>query len=86
MRPDIMRLGRRAVIDVAANVEIELFPAPVRLPAQGVSIFDLLSVAIDVGDLLDVFGTEEFWFLPFFEFPVGIDEENAFAAGWLRAC
>ena len=79
MSPDIMRFGRRAVIDVTANVQIEVFAFDLADRHDAGILLDLQTVAIDVCDLLDVFRSQRVLVLGFPVFPIRIDEQHVFA-------
>ncbi len=75
--PDVVRFRRRGVIDVAADVEVEFLPLQF-LDRHFPGVFCYAQpVAVDVGDLLDVFGPQRVLVLAFLVFPVGVDEEHA---------
>jgi hypothetical protein len=81
MGADIMGLGRRSVVHIAADVAVPVlgFNLAHRHEA-GIAVHRLL-LAIDVDDFADVLGAEEVLRLALAVFAVGIDEENLFPVG-----
>ena len=75
---NIMWLGRWAVVNIAANVEVVVFL--LKLADQHIAsiLRHIRMVVVDVCDFFNVFRPQRILVLAFFVFPVCIDEQHAF--------
>ncbi len=78
---DIVRLGRRGVIDVAADVAVPVLGLDLADGHEAGVAVHILPLAIDVDDFADVLGAEEVLRLALAVFAVGIDEKDLFPVG-----
>ena len=79
MGAHVLRLGRRAVVDVAPDVEIVFLGLQAGIGHEPAVGGHLQPVAVDVGDLLDVLGPQAVLVLAFPVLAVGVDEEHVVA-------
>jgi len=75
----VMRLGRRRIVHIAADVAVEVFGFNLFDRYQPGIAFDVLPLAIHMDDLGDIFGTEKVLRLALAIFPIRIDEEDVLA-------
>src|ERR1035441_2103467 len=77
---DVLRLRGRRVVDVAADVEVEVVVRQLGNAHHVGEAGDVLIVVIGRDDLLDVLGAEVVLRAAGGEFAVGVDEQNLAAA------
>jgi hypothetical protein len=77
----VVRLGRRGVVDVAADVAVEIFGGDVGHGHEAGVAGHVGAGAIDVDDLGDVFGAQKILGLALAVFAVGVEEEDVAAGG-----
>jgi len=79
MRMDIVRFGRRAVIDIAPDIAVELLFFQLCNRDQFAVFVERPSVPVDISNLLDIFGAQSVLNLALLVFVVGIDKEHLLA-------
>ena len=79
MRAHILRLGRRSIVDIAANVAIELLGLDLSNRHDAGIAGHILPPAVDIDNLGHIFGPQEILRLALAIFAVGIDEQHVLA-------
>ncbi len=76
MGANIMWLGRRGVVDIAADIAVVVLGGDFRDRDEAGITGDIGALAVSADDLRDVLRTEKVLRLAFAVFAVGIDEED----------